>query len=367
MRRHGGGRPHSGRRGAVLSHRPFPGRHPRALRRSGARGGQPGSCGAADGRGERSPSRGRLRHGGPGGVAATVGPGLIGALLVGVQTAKAIAWSTRLPLYPVNHLHGHLAAVWLGDPEAPFPMVTLVASGGHTFWSGSMTARRSDFSVRPSTTPRARPSTRAPDSWGWAIPAERSSTRWPRRGILGPSLPDRPQALAPARLLVLGREDRALLPSAGDGGGGEVRRMRRHRRLVSRSHSERVGDQDPPRRGRERARDGGGGRRRGGQLAPAPAPGEEGGARACTWSCRRLAYCTDNAAMIGAAALSGPALRLPDYLDVDASASLLLGQWLPGPRAFPGPLRIDGSHARGGSAFRAAAPWRTSSRRLTIP
>jgi N6-L-threonylcarbamoyladenine synthase len=65
-------------------------------------------------------------------VAVTVGPGLIGALLVGVQTAKAIAWGLRLPLTPVNHLHGHLAAVWLSDPLAPFPMVTLVASGGHT-------------------------------------------------------------------------------------------------------------------------------------------------------------------------------------------------------------------------------------------
>jgi N6-L-threonylcarbamoyladenine synthase len=65
-------------------------------------------------------------------VAVTVGPGLIGALLVGVQTAKAIAWGRRLALTPVNHLHGHMAAVWLSDPHAPFPMVTLVASGGHT-------------------------------------------------------------------------------------------------------------------------------------------------------------------------------------------------------------------------------------------
>ena len=61
-----------------------------------------------------------------------MGPGLIGALLVGVQTAKAIAWAHRLPLFPVNHLHGHLAAVWLADHDAPLPMVTLVASGGHT-------------------------------------------------------------------------------------------------------------------------------------------------------------------------------------------------------------------------------------------
>lgn len=65
-------------------------------------------------------------------VAVTVGPGLIGALLVGLNTAKTIAWAHRLPLTPVNHLHGHLAATRLADPDAPFPLVTLVASGGHT-------------------------------------------------------------------------------------------------------------------------------------------------------------------------------------------------------------------------------------------
>ncbi len=65
-------------------------------------------------------------------VAVTVGPGLVGALLIGLHTAKTLAWARRLPLTPVNHLHGHLAAVWLADSAAPFPMVTLVASGGHT-------------------------------------------------------------------------------------------------------------------------------------------------------------------------------------------------------------------------------------------
>ena len=65
-------------------------------------------------------------------VAVTVGPGLIGALLIGLATAKTIAWSRRLPLTPVHHLHGHLAAARLANPEAPYPMVTLIASGGHT-------------------------------------------------------------------------------------------------------------------------------------------------------------------------------------------------------------------------------------------
>jgi N6-L-threonylcarbamoyladenine synthase len=65
-------------------------------------------------------------------VAVTQGPGLIGALLVGLQTAKAIAWSRRLPLVPVDHLHGHVASLFLGpDPFEP-PFLCLLASGGHT-------------------------------------------------------------------------------------------------------------------------------------------------------------------------------------------------------------------------------------------
>lgn len=67
-----------------------------------------------------------------GAVAVTVGPGLIGALLIGVNTGKAIAWSRRLPLIPVNHLHGHMGSTWLADPEVPFPLISLVVSGGHT-------------------------------------------------------------------------------------------------------------------------------------------------------------------------------------------------------------------------------------------
>jgi N6-L-threonylcarbamoyladenine synthase len=65
-------------------------------------------------------------------VAVTVRPGLIGALLVGVSSAKAIAAAQRKPLIPVDHLHGHIAANFLEpDPLAP-PFLCLVASGGHT-------------------------------------------------------------------------------------------------------------------------------------------------------------------------------------------------------------------------------------------
>jgi N6-L-threonylcarbamoyladenine synthase len=66
-------------------------------------------------------------------VAATQGPGLVGALLVGLSTAKALAAARELPFAPVDHLQGHVAANFLADPE-PFelPFVCLIASGGHT-------------------------------------------------------------------------------------------------------------------------------------------------------------------------------------------------------------------------------------------
>ena len=66
-------------------------------------------------------------------VAVTRGPGLIGALLVGLSSAKALAAVRHLPLVPVDHLHGHVVASTLGsDPIEP-PYLALVASGGHTF------------------------------------------------------------------------------------------------------------------------------------------------------------------------------------------------------------------------------------------
>lgn len=65
-------------------------------------------------------------------VAVTEGPGLIGALLVGLSAAKAIAFARRLPLVPVDHLHGHVAALYLEPEPLEPPFVALLASGGHT-------------------------------------------------------------------------------------------------------------------------------------------------------------------------------------------------------------------------------------------
>jgi N6-L-threonylcarbamoyladenine synthase len=65
-------------------------------------------------------------------VAVTSGPGLIGALLVGLAAAKALAWSRRLPLVPVDHLDGHVASLYLQPEPLDPPFLCLLASGGHT-------------------------------------------------------------------------------------------------------------------------------------------------------------------------------------------------------------------------------------------
>jgi N6-L-threonylcarbamoyladenine synthase len=68
----------------------------------------------------------------PHAIAVTTRPGLIGALLVGVSAAKALAWAKRLPLIPVDHLHGHVASLYLQPLDLQPPFTCLLASGGHT-------------------------------------------------------------------------------------------------------------------------------------------------------------------------------------------------------------------------------------------
>jgi len=67
-------------------------------------------------------------------VAATVGPGLVGALLVGVSAAKATALALDVPFIGVNHLEAHLYAALLDDPNVEFPMLFVLVSGGHTMF-----------------------------------------------------------------------------------------------------------------------------------------------------------------------------------------------------------------------------------------
>ncbi|RPI70351.1 MAG: tRNA (adenosine(37)-N6)-threonylcarbamoyltransferase complex transferase subunit TsaD, partial [Desulfobacteraceae bacterium] len=66
------------------------------------------------------------------GIAVTIGPGLIGSLLVGLYYAKAIAFAHQLPLIGVNHLEGHILSIFLEEKKPAFPFLALTVSGGHT-------------------------------------------------------------------------------------------------------------------------------------------------------------------------------------------------------------------------------------------
>ncbi len=66
------------------------------------------------------------------GIAVTRGPGLIGSLLIGLSTAKALAYALNIPLVGVNHLEGHIAASFLAERNPAFPFIALIVSGGHT-------------------------------------------------------------------------------------------------------------------------------------------------------------------------------------------------------------------------------------------
>ncbi len=82
-------------------------------------------------------------------VAVTSGPGLVGALLVGIATAKALGLGWGVPVVGVNHLEGHLASVYLADREVPFPQTALLVSGGHCMLTratapGTLLAARRD-------------------------------------------------------------------------------------------------------------------------------------------------------------------------------------------------------------------------------
>ena len=121
-------------------------------------------------------------------IAVTCGPGLVGALLVGVETAKSLAFALGKPLVGVNHLAGHLAAVFLGeDAPPPFPHLALLVSGGHTALIRVDEPGGRRCSARPATTPPARRSTRSASCWGSAIRAASPSTGWPRPATRAPS------------------------------------------------------------------------------------------------------------------------------------------------------------------------------------
>jgi N6-L-threonylcarbamoyladenine synthase len=264
------------------------------------------------------------------GVAVTVGPGLIGALLIGVQTAKAIAWSRRLPLYPVNHLHGHMAAGWLSDPQAQFPMVSLIASGGHTMLVRAES--RTEFSLLGQTLDDAAGEAfdKGARLLGLGYPGGRQLDDLAERGDAGrfsfpvalkhSARPDFSFSGVKTALFYLLRDMKAEERETCSADIAASYREAIVKALVDKTLS--AARQE----GAETVSVTGGVAANSLLRRRLAAEGQVAGLHVVV---PPLAYCTDNAAMIGTAALSGPRLEYPRYMAVDASASLPLGKWLP--------------------------------------
>ena len=120
-------------------------------------------------------------------VAATYGPGLAGALLVGLSYGKGLAWGLGVPFVKVHHLEGHLAAAVPAGGLRP-PYLCLIASGGHTVLFDVPAEGEVRQLGAASTMPRARPSTRSRACWASASPAARRWRRSPPRAIPMPSI-----------------------------------------------------------------------------------------------------------------------------------------------------------------------------------
>ena len=123
-------------------------------------------------------------------MAVTSGPGLAGALMVGVASAKALALSLGVPLYGVNHLASHVAVDIVEHGPLPEPTLALLVSGGHSSLLLVPTSPTTcAASARRSTTPRARRSTRWPACSGCRSPAARTSTGWRARATVAIDFP----------------------------------------------------------------------------------------------------------------------------------------------------------------------------------
>ncbi|NLE73829.1 MAG: tRNA (adenosine(37)-N6)-threonylcarbamoyltransferase complex transferase subunit TsaD [Actinobacteria bacterium] len=262
-----------------------------------------------------------------GAVAVTVGPGLIGALLIGVNTGKAIAWARRLPLIPVNHLHGHLGSMWLTDPDAPFPFLALVVSGGHTMLVRVDSHR--DFTLLGQTLDDAAGEAmdKAARLLGLGYPGGKELDQLAEHG--DPTAYSFPIALRAADNLNLSFSGvktamyyllRDMSPEERIEHAADVAASYRAAvvealvsKLLRAAVSERVA-----------------GIAIGGGVAANSLLRQrvqtEGRAKGFHVVVPSFELCTDNAAMIASAALYEDALPYPTYLDLEATASLTLGQ-----------------------------------------
>ena len=251
-------------------------------------------------------------------VAVTQGPGLIGALLVGLATAKSIACRRALPLIPVDHLQGHIAANYALGVQPPF--LCLVASGGHTLLATVEEGVRYRVVAKTMDDAAGEAFDKGARLLGLGYPGGRELDELAARG--DPGFVRFPRAVPRGRGFSFSGLKTALLYDLREREPAEVEV---HRADIAASYQAAIVDQLVEKTLAGAAREG--------LRSLAVAGGvaaNSGLRRTLTEACEAqglrlslppLSLCTDNAAMIGLAAAHLPALPWPDYLDLDAFAS----------------------------------------------
>ena len=245
-------------------------------------------------------------------VAVTRGPGLIGALLVGVQTAKALAWSRRLPLVPVDHLHGHVASLFLQPEPLEPPFLCLLASGGHTLLLDVHDHARWDVLGSTLDDAAGEAFDKGARLLGLGYPGGAAIDRLAREGDADAF--SFPVARVAGLDFSFSGVKTALLYAVRDLGEGEVDARRAdlaasYQRAIVRALVERT-HEAAEKTGATRI-----------AVVGGVAANSELRASLPEATAAPLALCTDNAAMIASAARYSKAVPYPSYLALDAYAS----------------------------------------------
>jgi N6-L-threonylcarbamoyladenine synthase len=245
-------------------------------------------------------------------VAVTQGPGLIGALLVGLAAAKAVAWSRRLPLVPVDHLDGHVASLYLQPNSLEPPFLCLLASGGHTMLLDVRSHTERDLLGSTLDDAAGEAFDKGARLLGLGYPGGREIDLLARDG--DPNAVAFPVARVPGLDFSFSGLKTALLYAVRDLGEQELAARRAdlaasYQHAIVRALVERVREA-AVRTNRERIAIVGGVAANSALRAALPDA-----------AAAPLALCTDNAAMIASAARWSEAVPYPRYLALDAYAS----------------------------------------------
>jgi N6-L-threonylcarbamoyladenine synthase len=246
-------------------------------------------------------------------VAVTQGPGLVGALLIGISAAKALAWGRRLPLAPVDHLEGHIASLYLDPAPIEPPFTCLLASGGHTLLLAVPEHGRSERLGTTLDDAAGEAFDKGARLLGLGYPGGAALDRLAREG--DPTAFDFPVARVPGLDFSFSGLKTALLYAVRDLGADEVEARKRdlaasYQRAIVRALVQRLHEAQQL-TGFERT-----------AVVGGVAANSELRAALPDASFAPLELCTDNAAMIASCARFVEPLPYPRYRDLDAYASL---------------------------------------------